>query len=362
MKKTKKVALLSFASLLALSLVACGDLNGTGGTGSGNGGSSDSDVVAVLPGTSGGTSNESDKFAGKTFYDKSSEAESYTKYVFGNDGTFTVSSKESTYDSETSKWSYGDFEEVPTYEYKYSLSSDGKTLYTAVYKATIHISEKDERLMTYSELMDFLKGDEAKSISKGQWDKLTDEQRKSSLSDYGLDETAGFDEVYQAMLKMSEEMYKPGYSQVSPYSISTETDTSANSYMLLTGTVDSDSKDLSKMNFTGRFDKSSSGSGSRIDYFSIYSVSNGSVSSSVSIYLSSGSSSSTYCRISKIDAEKIYFETSSSSEEKETFDATYTVEGSGADTKIKVTFPADKGGETVELSFKPETMSLYEAK
>lgn len=359
MKKTKKVALLSFASLLALSLVACGDLNGTGGTGSG---SDDSDVVAVLPGTSGGTSNTSDKFAGKTFYDKSSEAESYTKYVFGNDGIFTVSSRSYTYDSETSKWSYGDFEEVPTYEYKYSLSSDGK-LYTAVYKKKIYISEKDERLMTYSELMDFLKSDEAKTILKGQWDKLTDEQRKSSLSDYGLDESAGFDELYQAMLKMSEEMYKADYSQVSSFSISTKTDTSAEvSYILLSGTVDSDSKDLSKMNFTGSFDKSTSGSDSRINTFSIYSVSNGSVSSSVSIYLSSGSSTSTYCRISKIDAEKIYFETSSSSEEKETFDATYTVEGSGTDTKIKVTFPADKGGETVELSFNPDTKSLYEAK
>lgn len=357
MKKTKKIALLSFASLLALSLVACGDLNGTGGTGSGNGGSSDSDVVAVLPGTSGGTSNTSDKFAGKTFYDKSSEAESYTKYVFGNDGTFTVSSRSYTYDS-TGTPTYGDFEEVPSSEVKYSLSSDGKTLYTAVYKATIHISEKDERLMTYSELMDFLKGDEAKSISKGQWDKLTDEQRKSSLSDYGLDETAGFDELYQAILKMSEEMYKPGYSQISLFDISTETDTSANSYMLLTGTVDSDSKDLSKMNFTGRFDKSSSGSGSRIASFSIYSVSNG----SVSISSSSDSTDYRYYSITKIDAEKIYFEISSSSEEKETFDATYTVEGSGTDTKIKVTFPADKGGETIELSFKPETKSLYEEK
>lgn len=358
MKKTKKVALLSFASLLALTLIACGDLNGTGGTGSGSGNSSDSDVVAVLPGTSGGTSNTSDKFAGKTFYDKSSLADSQTKYVFGNDGIFTVSSRSYTYDS-TGTPTYGDFEEMPSSEVKYSLSSDGKTLYTAVYKMTIPISEKDERLMTYSELMDFLKSDEGKTIFKGQWDKLTDEQRKSSLSNFGLDETAGFDEFYQAMLKMSEEMYKPGYSQVSSYSISTKTDTSANiSYILLTGTVDSDSKDLSKMNFTGRFDKSSSGSGSRINSFSIYSVSNG----SVSIYLSSGSSTSTYCRISKIDAEKIYFETSSSSEEKETFDATYTVEGSGTDTKIKVTFPADKGGETVELAFKPDTMSLYEAK
>lgn len=362
MKKTKKVALLSFASLLALSLVACGDLNGTGGTGSGNGGSSDSDVVAVLPGTSGGTSNESDKFAGKTFYDKSSEAESYTKYVFGNDGTFTVSSRSYTYDS-TGTPTYGNFEE-PTYEYKYSLSSDGKTFYRAGNRATIYLITNTTKtnLMTYSEFVNYLKSNEFKSATKEAlgWDNITNEDKKDMLSQVGVDENAGFDEFYQAYLKMLEEMCKPYYSQVSSYSISTETDTSTNSYILLTGTVDSDSKDLSKMNFTGSFDKSSSGSGSRIDYFSIYSVIS---NSSVSIF-SSDSTDYRYYSISKIDATKITFEkqASSRSEEKETFDATYTVEGSGTDTKIKVTFPADKGGETIELSFKPETMSLYEEK
>lgn len=361
MKKTKKVALLSFASLLALSLVACGDLNGTGGTGSGNG---DSDVVAVLPGTSGGTSNTSDKFAGKTFYDKSSLEDSMTKYVFGNDGTFTVSSR--SYDSEAGKF------EEPTYECKYSLSSDGKTFYRAGNRATIYLITNITKtnLMTYSEFVNYLKSNEFKSATKEAfgWDNITNEDKKYMLSLVGVDENAGFDEFYQAYLKILEEMCKPYYSQVSSYSISTETDTSANiSYILLSGTVDSDSKDLSKMNFTGSFDKSSSGSGSRIDDFSIPSVNYGSVINgsvtrgSVSIY-SSGSSSSTYYSITKIDAEKIYFETPSSSEEKETFDATYTVEGSGADTKIKVTFPADKGGETIELSFKPETKSLYEEK
>lgn len=345
MKKTKKVALLSFASLLALSLVACGDLSGTGGTESGSG---DSDVVVVLPGTSGGTSNKSDEFAGKTFYDKSSEAESDIKYVFGNDGTFTVYSREDIYDPEAGKTSYGDFEEVPGEIIKYSLSSDGKIIYVNLYKSLIPVAENDERLMTYSELMDFLKSDEAKTIFKGQWDELTDEQRKSYLSSYGLDETAGFDGYYQAVLKMSEELYKTYYSQISLFDISTEKDSANVSYTLLSGTVDSSSKDLSKMNFAGRFKKSTSGSGSRIGSFSISSTSNG----SVSIYLS-GSSTSTHYSITKIDAEKIYFET---------FDATYTVEGSGTDTKIKVTFPADKGGETVELSFKPQTMSFYEAK
>lgn len=357
MKKTKKVALLSFASLLALSLVACGDLNGTGGTESGSG---DSDVVVVLPGTSGGTSNKKDEFVGKTFYNNSSEAESDTKYVFGNDGTFTVYSRESSYDPEAGKSFYGDFEEVPSEIIKYSLSSDGKIIYVNLYKILILVAENDERLMTYSELMDFLKSDEAKTIFKGQWDEWTGEQQKSYLTNFELNENAGFDGYYQAILEKSEELYKPYYSQISLFDISAETDESENSYILLSGTVDSSAKDLSKMNFAGRFEKSTSSSDSRIGFFSISSSGNG----SVSIY---SSGSTTYFSITKIDASKITFKFSSSSsssvsEEKETFDATYTIEGSGADTKIKVTFPADKGGETVELSFKPETMSLYEAK
>lgn len=357
MKKTKKVALLSFASLLALSLVACGDLNGTGGTESGSG---DSDVVVVLPGEGGGTSNTNDRFVGKTFYNKSSEAESDTKYVFGNDGTFTVLSRESSYDPEAGKTSYGDFKEVPSEIIKYSLSSDGKIIYVNLYKSLIPVAENDERLMTYSELMDFLKSDEAKTIFKGQWDEWTGEQKKYYLTNFGLNENAGFDEYYQANLEMAEEMHKSYYSQISLFDISTETDSANVSYTLLSGTVDSSSKDLSKMNFTGQFGKSTSGSDSRIRSFSIYSSDNG----SVSIY---SSGSTTYFSITKIDASKITFEADSSSsssvsEEKETFDAAYTIEGSGADTKIKVTFPADKGGETVELSFEPERMSLYEAK
>lgn len=360
MEKTKKVALLSFASLLALSLVACGDLNGTGGTESGSG---DSDVVVVLPGTSGGTSNENDEFVGKTFYNKSSEAESDTKYVFGNDGTFSVYSRESSYDPEAGKTSYGDFKEVPSEIINYSLSSDGKIIYANLYKQLIPVAENDERLMTYSELMDFFKSDEAKTIFKGQWDEWTNEQKKSYLTNLGLNENAGFDGFYQASLEMAEEMYKSYYSQISLFDISAETDESENSYILLSGTVDSSAKDLSKMNFAGGFEKSTSGSNSQIDFFSIHSSGNG----SVSIYSSGSTTSTTYFSITKIDASKITFKFSSSSsssvsEEKETFDAAYTIEGSGADTKIKVTFPADKGGETVELSFKPETMSLYEAK
>lgn len=361
MKKTKKVALLSFASLLALSLVACGDLNGTGGTESGSG---DSDVVVVLPGTSGGTSNTNDRFAGKTFYNKSSEAESDTKYVFGNDGTFTILEKSSTFNPETGGWSYyGDFEE-PTAECKYSFSSDGKIIYLAINKMKITeaFGEDNERLMTYSEFESFLNSDEAKTIFKGQWDELTPEQKKSYLTIFELNENAGFDGYYQAALKLWLEMLEDikQIFIVRSYDISAETDSANVSYTLLSGTVDSSAKDLSKMNFTGQFEKSTSSSDSRIGSFSIYS----SGSSSVSIY---SSGSTTYFSITKIDASKITFKFSSSSsssvsEEKETFDAAYTIEGSGTDTKIKVTFPADKGGETVELSFKPETMSLYEAK
>lgn len=353
MKKTKKVALLSFASLLALSLVACGDLNGTGGTESGSG---DSDVVVVLPGEGGGTSNTNDRFVGKTFYNKSSEAESDTKYVFGNDGTFTVLSRESSYDPEAGKTSYGDFKEVPSEIIKYSLSSDGKIIYANLYKQLIPVAENDERLMTYSEFMDFLKSDEAKTIFKRQWDEWTGEEKKYYLTNFGLNENAGFDEYYQASLEMAEEMHKSYYSQISLFDISTETDSANVSYTLLSGTVDSSSKDLSKMNFsTGRFVASSASS----------SLNSFSISSSDSGYLSF-SYSSMY-NISKIDAAKIYFEPSSSGSSSsgaasDSFEAAYTVEGSGADTKIKVTFPADKGGETVELSFEPERMSLYEAK
>ena len=80
MKKTTKCILGALAILAAFTFISCQ---------SDDGGSDNNDAPNVkLPGTPGGTSNPNDIFAGKTFYDDDDETK-FRKFEFSGNGTMT---------------------------------------------------------------------------------------------------------------------------------------------------------------------------------------------------------------------------------------------------------------------------------
>lgn len=72
-----------------------GETGGSTEPGGSTGSGGESEGNPVLPGIKGGTGNEKDTFAGKTFYDsvEKDTAEYYTKYVFSTDGTVEIYNK-----------------------------------------------------------------------------------------------------------------------------------------------------------------------------------------------------------------------------------------------------------------------------
>ncbi len=107
-----------------------GGTTGSGGSGeaggsTGSGGESEGNPV--LPGKKGGTGNEKDTFAGKTFYNsvEKDTAESYTKYVFSTDGTVEIYNKNDDSDGTSADAVIN-----------YSFSEDGKIVYMTYNKVT----------------------------------------------------------------------------------------------------------------------------------------------------------------------------------------------------------------------------------
>ena len=83
MKKTTKRILGALAILAAFTFISCQSDDS-------NGSDSDTDTPNVkLPGTPGGTSNPNDIFAGKTFYDDDDETK-FEKFEFSDNGTMTL--------------------------------------------------------------------------------------------------------------------------------------------------------------------------------------------------------------------------------------------------------------------------------
>lgn len=348
MKKLSKIV--SLLALAGLCLFACkhpadGGISDGGGTeipsettkpdtggtgGSGTSGTETESGVENLPGTAGGSSNVKDIFAGKTFYNKADESAANEKYVFGTDGTYT----------EFDKSDSGKFDDIYR-EYKYSLSDDGK-FYAAVNKISFDTSSTTKKLMTYQEIKDFMNSPETKESVKQEWDLLPEEQKAEVLKAAGLQETATFEDFWNVGIEKSLEEYKEKFFVINVYDITEKTDDGSNSYTHLSGTVDSSSTDLSKMMFSGYFYGFISGS-----EVSIYRDHTARVQNSSKTYWTT-----------EIDSSKLYFK-----EEKgtETFEATYSVAGSGKDTEITVELPEDKGG-SVTLKFSPSEWKLYAPK
>lgn len=322
MKKLSKFASLSALVLAGLLLSACkqptsSEISDGDGTETpaepttpetGESGTETKPGIERLPGTSGGSTNSKDIFVGKTFYDNADESKANEKYVFGTDGTFTSYRRNNLEPSFTDPSASIN----PTYEYKYSLSSDGKIIYYATSKTSVEIDDEGtEQLMSYDEVC-----------------------------------KAGKDE------------YKEDFFGVKMYEISEKTDSDGNSYKFLSGTVDSSSGDLSKMAFGGCFENVDGyGYGLKIDD-SEYKFQLLIFPSGPEIWL--GETTHAAYKTTKIDSSKLYFE-KCTDESGDSFETAYSVTGSGTATKITVTFPEERGGQVLELEFDSYSDELYPA-
>lgn len=116
MKKLSKIASVLAMTFVGVCLVACQQPT-----------TENSNGLATLPGTAGGSANAKDIFQGKTFYNNAEESKANGKYVFGTDGTYTYYGKNVT--SVDGEW-------VVQGEIKYSLSNDGNTMYQMLNKTS----------------------------------------------------------------------------------------------------------------------------------------------------------------------------------------------------------------------------------
>lgn len=141
-----------------------------GGT-TGSGGESEGNPV--LPGIKGGTGNEKDTFAGKTFYDsvEKDTAEYYTKYVFSTDGTVEIYNKNDESDGTSADAVIN-----------YSFSEDGKIVYMT-YNKISDMTPGSGKLYTYEEFVQFINTGYAENFLKSINDEEIPPEYKAKLKD-----------------------------------------------------------------------------------------------------------------------------------------------------------------------------------
>lgn len=123
-----------------------GETGGSTEPGGSTGSGGESEGNPVLPGIKGGTGNEKDTFAGKTFYDsvEKDTAEYYTKYVFSTDGTVEIYNKNDESDGTSADAVIN-----------YSFSEDGNIVYMT-YNKIKNPSRFNNSLYTYSEFVQYI--------------------------------------------------------------------------------------------------------------------------------------------------------------------------------------------------------------
>lgn len=178
MKKLSKIASVLAMTFVGFCLVACQQPT-----------TENSNGLATLPGTAGGSTNSKDIFAGKTFYDNADESKAFGKYVFGTNGTIQFYSRYGDSEGKKDEWT------ILKEEYKYSLSSDGSTMWQIYNRVSF---ADDGKLQTYQEA---LNDENTKKIAKNNWDTNTNDEKEKMLHDLGLPSTATFEQVYQAYIK-----------------------------------------------------------------------------------------------------------------------------------------------------------------
>lgn len=344
MKISKKIAILATA-LLSLALISC--KTDSSETGSSN-------PNPTLPGTKGGTDNDKDIFAGKTFYDSSKKEQAeygYTKYTFSENGTVAI-----TY---TKK----DDEKEKSYEkaiINYSLSEDGKTVYMTYNKIRNPLGSTGS-LFTYKELEQYLYNDYAKD-ALDNLNKEDPEQSKfykeNAAKEVGLDSYTTDEELLAAMQKYStehaEEMLSPlhkMFNTVFQYNLSTDEE---DKHPVLTE-KNTWGKDLSKfisLNGDSYYDCGNSSSSEVFYSFNFY-YSKGNPSGSY-YYYNIGETSNPNYYVKKADSSKIYFESSEDEEGNTTkLEAPYTISDDGNTLTLTI------DGKTIEAKLTLDEMHLY---
>ena len=184
---------------------------GAGETGGSAGSGGESEGNPVLPGIKGGTGNEKDTFAGKTFYDsvEKDTAEYYTKYVFSTDGTVEIRSKDE-----------GETEESSDAVINYSFSEDGKIVYMTCNKFNDMLPGSG-KLYTYEEFVQT--GIDA--IVKFYMDnvfneKVPEDEKKEYAEMLGLEAYTTDDAVRDALKEKISNMVRKIFSSVYQYDLS----------------------------------------------------------------------------------------------------------------------------------------------
>lgn len=186
---------------------------GSGETGGSTGSGGESEGNPVLPGIKGGTGNEKDTFAGKTFYDsvEKDTAESYTKYVFSTDGTVEIRSKDK-----------GETEESSDAVINYSFSEDGKIVYMTYNKFNDMIPESG-KLCTYEEFVQTGIDANVKFYMDNVFNEEVPEEAKKEYAEmFGLEAYTTDDAVRDALKEKISNMVRKIFSSVYQYDLSNE--------------------------------------------------------------------------------------------------------------------------------------------
>lgn len=184
---------------------------GSGETGGSTGSGGESEGNPVLPGIKGGTGNEKDTFAGKTFYNsvEKDTAEYYTKYVFSTDGTVEIYNKNDESDGTSADAVIN-----------YSFSEDGKIVYMT-YNKFNDMLPGSGKLYTYEEFVQT--GIDA--IVKFYMDnvfneKVPEEAKKEVAEMLGLEAYTTDDAVRDALKEKISNMVRKIFSSVYQYDLS----------------------------------------------------------------------------------------------------------------------------------------------
>lgn len=186
---------------------------GAGETGGSTGSGGESEGNPVLPGIKGGTGNEKDTFAGKTFYDsvEKETAESYTKYVFSTDGTVEIYNKNDDSDGTSADAVIN-----------YSFSEDGNIVYMT-YNKISDMTPGSGKLYTYEEFVQT--GIDA--IVKFYMDNVFNEEvpeeaKKEAAEMLGLEAYTTDDAVRDALKEKISNMVRKIFSSVYQYDLSSD--------------------------------------------------------------------------------------------------------------------------------------------
>lgn len=186
---------------------------GSAGTGGSTGSGGESEGNPVLPGIKGGTGNEKDTFAGKTFFNsvEKETAESYTKYVFSTDGTVEIYNK--------NEYSDGTSADAVI---NYSFSEDGKIVYMTYNKFNDMIPESG-KLYTYEEFVQTGIDANIKFYMDNVFNEEVPEEAKKEFAEMsGLEAYTTDDAMRDALKEKISNMVRKIFSSVYQYDLSSD--------------------------------------------------------------------------------------------------------------------------------------------